>query len=618
MTPLDTTGEPGTRITAHFEAGSISIDEAVQYISDFVAFIDVPVWVNGSLCSQKSLEQIVPAPTDAEPIALGRVGERLSGQAAVRITGAGEVWVSLDDLQYLDQPTQGRIVIRQGQGALRTFRSGFGLAVTSAQSVYNFGGVADVAILEPTAGREALTTASVQLLQETFVAIDDAVSPTLAARAEANQSTALMQWIRSRGRYDLCGKLLIRAEPGGLQIALERIREESQQAPFLYYAGSDRAMIDAAASDERALLVLATATSRRQCEQQYLSSYCQVEELTDSPTVLNEKRRTEWSHSEQALTFRIASILQTDYFLQVDIGLGELSHGLPIVVDERASPTRIVLDPTASTFGVIRELHSSDYVLFGSMVKDFVRNVIFPRVAHLVPSSTRQGAEAFLKSIKRTRDVFEYELDDLGDFSGIWDDYLKGDISMTEAVERSTRVARQTVQVFEPAVARSAADVLPDVIEGAATAAEPAFGPVPPILRTGIETMAKLLTVDDGEPAIYGYRCFIALSDRAREERGEFFLQPHSTAVVWGGQKVVFVFEHHSGEFGLYYDLQASHVVASESGGGPFPTATIVLRDKIFIPVPDNLIAAFMPTDSERKRFEVRSDLLYTELRSAS
>jgi molecular chaperone HtpG len=36
------------------------------------------------------------------------------------------------------------------------------------------------------------------------------------------------------------------------------------------------------------------------------------------------------------------------------------------------------------------------------------------------------------------------------------------------------------------------------------------------------------------------------------EERGEFFLQPHSTSVVWGGQKVLFVFEHHSGQFGLY------------------------------------------------------------------
>ena len=84
---------------------------------------------------------------------------------------------------------------------------------------------------------------------------------------------------------------------------------------------------------------------------------------------------------------------------------------------------------------------------------------------------------------------------------------------------------------------------------------------------------------------------------------------------MWGGQKVLFVFEHHSGEFGLYYDLQTAQVVSGESGGGPFPTATIVLRDKIFIPIPDAIINAFVPNLGERKRFEVRCDLLYTESR---
>ena len=82
---------------------------------------------------------------------------------------------------------------------------------------------------------------------------------------------------------------------------------------------------------------------------------------------------------------------------------------------------------------------------------------------------------------------------------------------------------------------------------------------------------------------------------------------------MWGGQKVLFVFEHHSAEFGVYYDLQASHVVSPESGGGLFRTATIVLRDKIFIPVPEALANTFIPGGDERKRFEVRCDLLYTD-----
>ena len=110
-----------------------------------------------------------------------------------------------------------------------------------------------------------------------------------------------------------------------------------------------------------------------------------------------------------------------------------------------------------------------------------------------------------------------------------------------------------------------------------------------------------------------GYRNFIVRSDRVREEMGEFFLQPHRTSIVWGGQKTLFIFLHHSGQFGLYYDLQTRKMVEAASGGGGFPTSTIVLKDSIYIPVPDAIATSFVPGRGERKRFEVRSDILRTK-----
>ncbi len=50
---------------------------------------------------------------------------------------------------------------------------------------------------------------------------------------------------------------------------------------------------------------------------------------------------------------------------------------------------------------------------------------------------------------------------------------------------------------------------------------------------------------------------------RLREERGDFFMQPHQTFVVWGGQKALFIFQHHSRRFRLYYDLQTSGGVSA-------------------------------------------------------
>jgi molecular chaperone HtpG len=57
----------------------------------------------------------------------------------------------------------------------------------------------------------------------------------------------------------------------------------------------------------------------------------------------------------------------------------------------------------------------------------------------------------------------------------------------------------------------------------------------------------------------------------------------------------------------LYYDLQTTEPVDAHAGGGPFPTATIVLKDRLFIPVPDAIRASFVPAHGERKRFEVRA-----------
>lgn len=616
---LDPSGEPGTTVTATISSSNpIDVGAAVAYIANFVTYVNIPVVVNDVSVSMHDIDEAVPE-VGEELVNLPdhQISPDFYADASVRVTRAGEVWARLRNIRYRDVPTRGSLILRQSGGAIRTFRSGFGLAAVGASSIYNLGGVADLDLLQPTAGREALTTESMQLLQSVVTALDETISLQLATRPEADSNTFLMEWIRRQGRYELCGNLLARVEPDSQRVSLDVLKAKSQDRPLLVYAGNDSTIIIAAATDDSPLVVLATTQPRRQCEESFIAQYCRYQSLADSPTVLAEVPRSRWTTEQQALTFRITSVLAADYFLETDVLLGTLSHGLPVVVETQDGKTRLVLDPAAATFQTICTLYDTDFPAFGSMTKDFVRNIVFPRVSHLVPSSTRQGAEAFLKSIRKTRDVFEYEYDDLESLASVWEEYTAGRLTMIEAANRSASYVSRNVQVVESTATRSVRDVVPDIVENeAATAAGPLEpGVAPPILRTDIASDAKLLTIDSTDEAVKGYRCFVAISDRAREERGEFFLQPHATSVVWGGQKVLFVFEHHSGEFGLYYDLQTGKIVSNESGGGPFATATIVLRDKIFIPVPDQLAESFIPQPGERKRFEVRSDLLYTDLR---
>jgi molecular chaperone HtpG len=387
---------------------------------------------------------------------------------------------------------------------------------------------------------------------------------------------------------------------------------------MLLYSGNEQSVISYYASEDRLLLVLAGSHPRRQCEIEFLRRYARTEEISDNPRVISEKGPSEWSMAESALAFRMATILETDYFLPTHVDFGRITHQLPLLVTPSSVPVRITLDPAGSSIQLILSLYEHDFLAFGSLTKDFVRNVVFQKVSDLVPSSTRQGAEAFLKSIRRPREVFEYESSDLGDLPSIWQDVIEGRISIARATELSIGAARASVQVVESSAAAPMTDVVPDVIENEATLRQNEVQPqdnleaAPAVLRQDKSSEAKLLLIGDGEPPLRGYRCFLAVTDAVRREHGSFFMQPHRTSVVWGGQKALFVFEHHSGQFGLYYDLQSREVISSESGGGAFPTYTIVLKNSIFIPVPEVIQASFIPKAGERKRFEIKCDYLHT------
>jgi molecular chaperone HtpG len=612
---LPSIGNPGTTVTAVIQADkAINVPKAEAYISQFVDYLTIDVYVNGKKVSGKPIVNSVPELT--KTWALSEQGIDLGDglTADIDLAGAlnGEVRVVLRNISSGGEHLPGLMVLRQGIGSLRTFRSGFGLATANVTSDYGFGGIADFLFLQPTAGREALTTDSMQILQRIVTRVEEFVSIHLAERPESNVSAPFVAWVARYRRYDLCSNLRVRIEPGD-SLPLHEVRNRSQQAAVLVYSGNDGTTIKHA-SEDRPIIMLSRGSPRRACELSYLRKHCKIEELSDEPKVLREKLDLETSGAEKALAFRFASILSSDYFLESHIRFGTISHGVPVLVTNKQSPVEIFLDPDGTTVRLILELYDKEYAAFGHMAKDFVRNMVFPRVSDLVPSATRQGAEAFLKSIHRKREIFEYEATDLENLASLWTDYMNGRLTFQQAADRSQKVAQRSYQVVDRAAAGSVRDVVPDVIDNQSATEqtqEPEYGPLPPIQRLDMKTEKKLLTIEQNEPALKGYRCFLALTKRIHEEKGDFFLQPHRTSVVWGGQKALFIFEYHSGEFGLYYDLQTQNLISNESGGGSFESCTIVMKNRIFIPIPPAIQSSFLPEQGEKKRYEVRCDILH-------
>jgi molecular chaperone HtpG len=280
------------------------------------------------------------------------------------------------------------------------------------------------------------------------------------------------------------------------------VRDRSQKSAVLVYSGTDQATVKHA-SEDRPIVMLSRGGTRSQCELGYLRKFCKIEELSDEPKVLVQKSDAETTSAEKGLSFRIASILSTDYFLESHVRFGNISHGLPILVTNRKPPIEIYLDPAGATVRLILELYEKEYSALGHMAKDFVRTMIFTRVSDLVPSATRQGAEAFLKAIHRTREIFEYEKTDLESLTSLWEDYLGGKLTYQQATERSTRVAVRSYQVLDHNAAAPVRDVVPDVIENQASVSEDneaQYGSLPPIQRLDISTERKLLTISDTDP----------------------------------------------------------------------------------------------------------------------
>lgn len=139
------------------------------------------------------------------------------------------------------------------------------------------------------------------------------------------------------------------------------------------------------------------------------------------------------------------------------------------------------------------------------------------------------------------------------------------------------------------------------------------FEASPPILREDISSEMKILTTEENYSQLNGFGTFLGMSDRLMRTEAPFFRTPHTTRIIWGGHRVIYIFTNATGELSLYYDIELRDPIAPEkAGGGSFATTTLVTGKRIFIPVPSELADEFRVTTGSREFF-VRFDLLSTD-----
>jgi molecular chaperone HtpG len=274
----------------------------------------------------------------------------------------------------------------------------------------------------------------------------------------------------------------------------------------------------------------------------------------------------------------------------------------------------IHLSKDSSAIKQVLQIYETDWQLFPSFVKDFVRNHLYQKFAPYVPSSTRQGADALHKILLRNRELYKYESSDFGELESLLSDYVLGEIDFPEVLKKSSTISRTHTQYVRQNQVGKVEQEIPSIIEVESSKTDgesiDEYGPLPPIVRTETSTPKKILKTDKPYDQLNNFSLFLGLSDKVFKGQMEFFLEPHTTKVIWSMHRVVYVFTHASNKLSLYYDIELKERLGDQTTGGkPIPTTTIITQDRIFIPVPNELIAYFDIKEGS-KEFYVRHDIV--------
>ena len=600
----------GTTVTAVLDPEHVITEQVARdYLVPYVQHVPVAIRVNGQLVSQQSYDSLVIGERIGDGSDIFVEDGDLAFKACVVATPVAQFGVRITEIRAANSDVLGEAALVQNGGAVFALRNSFGLAPAPLSSHYQLGGVANVATLQPTAGREALSRDSVDFLNRLVRLVERVISEVAATTDLADKSTALMSWIVGHGRYELAGKIGIAVAGEKEGITLAEAASLSESGKVAYFAGQDRNLVASYEGAETKLLLLAQTNPRRQVQAKWLRRHG-IREVPNTVTVLKTFTPGELTMGEVGLAIRIASVMADDYLVpNAKVEFVQLSHDVPLKVTT-GEQVEVLLHRDAGDLRALVQCYHDAIDVFGGFVRDFVRVRLYPLFSSMVPSDTREGADALRKALQRKREVYRYDAEDLGGIEGLISDYIAGKSTFSNVIAsiglRNPHVQRLTKE----SIGRAEEEIGGIANAPVGRPVNGAFGPAPPILRRESETTSKVLTVGGSYDVLNGMRLFLGLADRVTRQELDFFLQPHATKVIWGSHRVIFIFTDALGTLTFYYDVETREPLKETVAGGTgLPTTTIITSNRIYVPIPDELVPSFT-LQAGTKELHVRYDYI--------
>lgn len=602
----DFDSEYGTIIDATMDADKqISSQDALDYITQYVQYLDIPVYFNGELISKHDYKE------GCGKLVFTNFHEEYNGllyvfDYAIDIYSKSPVQAKafIKNIHVGNTDYEGEIVLDTQQSRLFGLRNGFGLSTILLATVYSFGGIVNMDMLKPTAGRETINQSCLGILQRFMNVWEYVFSLYISEQEYADKYRNFLFYLDENKIVGLAKNVNVqKANEDNQYVRLGDLVQDVEHAR--YYKGSDTSILRKFSDSDYVIGILSRDYPRRNVQLRYLLHFG-IKEIDDHVEVLkiydlHGYENVGW----YSVKVKIQEKLKDEYLIANNrVEFAEISHNLPYYVECKDGEVVVYIRKDDSEIGNIVDLYKKDYSVFDPLIVDYVRNYIYQQIKPYIPSSSRMGIEAFQSLMKKKKESFSIDKEDLMSIDNTFDLFKKGKITIEQfssIIKKSQQKSQQTLNInnikdVDEVVKTISVNV--DLEEEKKLAQQQkeddVFAPLPPILRQNVETKAKLLTTDVESSLLHGYKKFLTLTNAMTKEYYTFFMHPHTTRVIWSMHRIIFVFTLEGGNYTLYYDMELKkHLNRDLTGGKMLPTTTIITKNKVFVPIPHELEGYF-------------------------
>lgn len=584
---------------------------ALNYLKPYVRYLSVPVYLNDELISQDSYDVVFSSNCINSGV-LHYKDSLFEFDYKVILNNGVPVLpqCKIENIVYNHYPIKGDVCLKTSDPVLFGLRNSFGLAPIAVNSAFHLNGIVNLLTLVPTAGREAVSRESTSFVSKLVSIADGIIANEIAKYPIANNSRELHAYIRSTRKYDLAGFIEIPVGKTEVSIKLKDVQKIIDGKKVYFFKGNNKDTIESLKDNSNIILTFSNDYNRAHIQQQVLIKKS-IPEMKDDVRITKVFDDLDLTSEEIAILMRTRMVIEDDYSLSnFKLSYADISHGLSIYVREEEKLIHFFFSRSSTELDYLKTIYKDNYALFEQFVKDMVRTRLYPRFSNYLPSATKEGADALFAYFQKKRELFTIENGDLGDVGDMMNDYLAGKKSMQDIIDAARTNKQKQKQEVNARNVGKVSDVFGGIIEPKTNAQnndnDPCM-PMPPIMRLEKEIDFKVLRTDANHN-LNNIKLFLSLSDKLYRDYAEFFYQPHTTNVIWSMHRVIFFFTHASNNLTIYYQLDLDKPLGNNvKGAKTIPTTTIITKNKIFIPVVDEMVDYFNVTHGVLK-FMVKYD----------